>query len=52
MLYDPAEARYDGGTPALDGRYEIAGADGAAIPCRTAFDLYRERCRAFTPEGG
>ena len=50
MLYDPAEARYDGGTPALDGRYEVAGADGAAIPCRTAFDLYRERCRAFTPE--
>ena len=50
MLYDPAAARYDGGTPALDGRYEVAGADGAAIPCRTAFDLYRERCRAFTPE--
>ena len=50
MVYDPAAARYDGGTPALDGRYEVAGADGAAIPCRTAFDLYRERCRAFTPE--
>ncbi len=50
MLYDPAEARYDGGTPALDGRYEVAGADGRAIPCRTAFDLYRERCRTFTPE--
>ncbi len=50
MLYDPAAARYEGGTPALGGRYEVAGADGAAIPCRTAFDLYRERCRAFTPE--
>ena len=50
MLYDPAEARYDGGTPALDGRYEVAGVDGRAIPCRTAFDLYRERCRAFTRE--
>ena len=50
MLYDPAEARYDGGTPALDGRYEIAGADGMAIPCRTAFGLYRERCRDFAPE--
>ena len=50
MLYDPASARYDGGAPALGGRFEIAGADGAAIPCRTAFDLYAEHCRAFTPE--
>ena len=50
MLYDPSQARYDGGTPALDGCYEIAGADGVTIPCRTAFDLYRERCRAYTPE--
>lgn len=50
MLYDPAEARYEGGTPALDGRHAVTGADGAAIPCRTAFDLYRERCRDFTPE--
>ena len=50
MLYDPGAGRYDGGTPALDGRYEVVGADGAAIPCRTAFDLYRERCAAFTPE--
>ena len=45
-----APAATDGGVPALDGRYEIAGADGTTIPCRTAFDLYRERCRAFTPE--
>ena len=50
MLYDPGSGRYDGGAPALDGRYEIAGADGTAIPCRTAFDLYRERCRPFTAE--
>ena len=50
MLYDSGSGRYDGGVPALDGRYEIAGADGTAIPCRTAFDLYRERCRAFTAE--
>ena len=50
MLYDSGSGRYAGGAPALDGRYEIAGADGAAIPCRTAFDLYRERCRAFTAE--
>ena len=50
MLYDSGSGRYDGGVPALDGRYEVAGADGTAIPCRTAFDLYRERCRAFTAE--
>ena len=50
MLYDPGAGRYDGGTPALDGRYEVTSADGRAIPCRTAFDLYRERCRAFTPD--
>ena len=50
MLYDSSGALYDGGTPALDGRYEVAGADGAPIPCRTAFDLYRERCAAYTPE--
>ena len=50
MLYDPGSGSYDGGTPALDWRYEIAGAGGTTIPCRTAFDLYRERCRAFTPE--
>ena len=50
MLYDSGSGRYDGGAPALDGRYEIAGADGTAIPCRTAFDLYRERCRPFTAE--
>ena len=50
MLYDSGSGRYDGGVPALDGRYEIAGADGTTIPCRTAFDLYRERCRAFTAE--
>ena len=50
MLYDPGSGRYAGGAPALDGRYEIAGADGTAIPCRTAFDLYRERCRPFTAE--
>ena len=50
MLYDPGSGRYAGGAPSLDGRYEIAGADGTAIPCRTAFDLYRERCRAFTAE--
>ena len=50
MLYDPGSARYDGGAPAPDGRYEIAGADGTTIPCRTAFDLYRERCRAYPPE--
>ena len=52
MLYDSGSGRYDGGAPALDGRYEIAGADGTAIPCRTAFDLYRERCRPFTAETG
>ena len=50
MLYDSGSGRYDGGVPALDGRYEIAGADGIVILCRTAFDLYRERCRAFTAE--
>ena len=50
MLYDSGSGRYDGGVPALDGRHEIAGADGTAIPCRTAFDLYRERCRPFTAE--
>ena len=50
MLYDSGSGRYDGGAPALDGRYEVAGADGTAIPCRTAFDLYRERCRPFTAE--
>ena len=52
MLYDPATGRYDGGAPALGGRYEIAvaGADGGTIPCRTAFDLYAERCRAYPPE--
>ncbi len=50
MLYDSSRARYEGGTPALNGRFEIAGADGAPIPCRTAFELYRERCGAYTPE--
>ena len=50
MFYDPATGRYDGGAPALEGRFEIAGTDGASIPCRTAFDLYAERCRTFTPE--
>ena len=50
MLYDPASARYDGGAPALTGRFEVTGADGASIPCRTAFDLYAERCRAYPPD--
>ena len=50
MLYDPAAGRYEGGSPALDGRFEVAGADGAPIPCRTAFDLYAERCRAYPPD--
>ena len=50
MLYDPATARYDGGAPTLTGRFEVAGPDGAAIHCRTAFDLYAERCRAYPPE--
>ena len=50
MLYDPASGRYEGGSPALTGRFEIAGADGAPIPCRTAFDLYAERCRAYPPD--
>ena len=50
MLYDPASARYDGGAPALTGRFEVTGADGASIPCRTAFELYAERCRAYPPD--
>ena len=50
MLYDPATGRYDGGAPALDGRFTVTGADGAPIACRTAFDLYAERCRAYPPE--
>ena len=50
ILYDSSRGLYDGGMPALDGRYEITGADGAPISCRTAFALYRERCAAYTPE--
>ena len=52
VLYDPASGAYDGASSALalTGRYEIAGADGATIACRPAFELYAERCRVFTPE--
>ena len=52
VLYDPTSGTYDGAssTLALTGRYEITGADGSSIACRPAFDLYAERCRAFTPE--
>ena len=52
VFYDPAPGGYEGAAPvpALTGRFELTGADGAAIACRPAFDLYAERCRAFTPE--
>ena len=52
VLYDPESGAYDGrsSTLALRGRYEIDGADGTAITCRPAFELYAESCREFTPE--
>ena len=52
VLYDPAAGAYDGDSArlALTGRYEVAGADGVAIPCRPAFALYAALCRGFTPE--
>ena len=52
VLYDPASGTYDGASSALalTGRHEVAAADGTAIVCRPAFELYAERCRAFPPE--
>jgi anaerobic selenocysteine-containing dehydrogenase len=49
--YDPSARRYD--TPplklALSGGFSLAGRAGP-IPCRPAFALFAELCRAFTPE--
>ena len=50
--YDPASGSYDRASSrlALAGQYEITASDGTTVTCRPAFDLYAERCRAFTPE--
>ena len=53
ILYDPEAGAYEGGdaeTLALTGSFDVAGVDGAAIPCRPAFDHYAALCREFTPE--
>lgn len=52
VLYDPASRTYDGDSAdlALTGLLEVAGADGAAIPCQPAFERYADLCRGFTPE--
>jgi anaerobic selenocysteine-containing dehydrogenase len=38
------------GVADLDVTVELAGTNGAAIPCRTAFGLYRDLCDAYPPQ--
>jgi anaerobic selenocysteine-containing dehydrogenase len=51
LSYDPSTRAYD--LPpirlALAGRFVVAGRDGP-IPCRPAFELYAQQCRAMSPE--
>jgi anaerobic selenocysteine-containing dehydrogenase len=51
LRYDPAARAYDKPPVrlALFGSFVVAGRDGP-IACRPAFDLYRARCRAISPE--
>jgi anaerobic selenocysteine-containing dehydrogenase len=51
LRYDPAARAYDRPPVqlALTGSFVIAGR-GGPITCRPAFDLYRARCRAMSPE--
>ena len=52
VLYDPKSGAYESAWSALalTGCYEIVGANGTALVCKPAFELYAESCRAFTPE--
>ncbi len=43
------ESATDSYAPALSGRFQVITQSGA-LDCRTAFDLYAQRCRAYPPE--
>ena len=51
LLYDTVTGRYAraGADLALTGHVEVPGPQGA-IPCRPAFELYRDLCRRYPPE--
>ncbi len=51
VLYDLETGSYEiaGADLALSGRYEVSCLRGT-VPCRPAFELYRELCRAYSPE--
>lgn len=36
--------------PALEGSFQVAGADGKAIEVKTVFQLYRELCAEYAPD--
>jgi anaerobic selenocysteine-containing dehydrogenase len=51
VAYDPTTGRYDGAAEhlALDGEYQVAGADGVTA-CRPVFDRYAALCRRYPPD--
>jgi anaerobic selenocysteine-containing dehydrogenase len=50
LVYDPALQRYerDGAEPALFGEYKIGTPQGD-VACRSAFELWAELCRGYSP---